>query len=71
MQNVGKCTSHKEKKRILSLDNVHESIDSGSVERGGKEKETSLDRQILWRKKTVKKNFPLPATTDLQANFYR
>ena len=45
------------KKRILSLDNVHESIDSGSVARGGKEKETSLDRQILWRKKPSKK-FP-------------
>ena len=55
MQNVGKRTSHKEKKRILSLDNVHESIDSGSVARGGKEKETSLDRQILWRKKPSKK----------------
>ena len=70
MQNVGKRTSHKEKKRIFSLDNVHESIDSGSVARGGKEKETSLDPQIIWRNNNVKKKFPLPATTDLQANFY-
>ena len=55
-QNVGKRLSHKEKKRILSLDTLHESIDSGSVVRGWLEKKTSLEPQIVGRKKMSKKN---------------
>ena len=34
MKNVGKRLSHREKKGILSLDTIHESIDSGCGERG-------------------------------------
>ena len=47
MQNVGKRISHKEKKRILSLDTIHESIDSGSGRRGGKEKKAPIDSQNM------------------------
>ena len=47
MQNVGKRISYKEKKRILSLDTIHESIDSGSGARGGKEKKAPIDCQNM------------------------
>ena len=59
MQNVGKRLSHKGKKRILSLDTLHESIDSGCGERGAGEKRTSLEGQMVWRSRDTKKNLHL------------
>ena len=57
MQNVGKRISHKEKKRILSLDTIHESIDSGSGRRGGKEKKAPIDSQNMSLTRNTEKKF--------------
>ena len=50
MKNVGNRLSYKEKRHILSLDTVHESIDSGFVARGAKEKKTLLAPQMVCQK---------------------
>ena len=71
MQNVGKCISHKENKRIFRWDTSLMFLIGGFVRRGAEEKKTSLDYQIVWQKKTTKKIFALPATTDSHATFYR
>ena len=69
MQNVGKRISHKEKKRILSLDTIHESIDSGSGRRGGKEKKAPIDSQNMSLTRNTEKKIPLLAPSDSQAYF--
>ena len=71
MQNVGKRISHKEKKRILSLDTIHESIDSGSGRRGGKEKKAPIDSQNMSLTRNTEKKIPLLAPSDSQAYFSR
>ena len=71
MQNVGKRISHKEKKPILSLDSIHESIDSGSGRRGGKEKKAPIDSQNMSLTRNTEKKIPLLAPSDSQAYFSR
>ena len=71
MQNVGKRLSHKEKKRILSLDTIHESIDSSSGASGGKEKKAPIDGQNMSLTRNTEKKIPLLAPTDSQAYFSR
>ena len=71
MQNVGKRISHKEKKTILSLDSIHESIDSGSGRRGGKEKKAPIDSQTMSLTRKTEKKIPLLAPSDSQAYFSR
>ena len=69
MQNVGKRISYKEKKRILSLDTIHESIDSGSGARGGKEKKAPIDCQNMSLTRNPEKKIALLAPSDSQAYF--
>ena len=71
MQNVGKRLSHKGKKRILSLDTLHESIDSGCGERGAGEKRTSLEGQMVWRSRDTKKKSAPLSPAESKANLSR
>ena len=71
MQNVGKRLQHKVKKRILSQDTLHESIDSGCGARGAGEKMTSLEGQMVRRSRDTKKQ-PAPlAPAESRANLSR
>ena len=59
------------KKRILSQDTLHESIDSGCGARGAGEKMTSLEGQMVRRSRDTKKQSAPLAPAESRANLSR